>query len=187
MNPMQQDIAETLLAIIKKRRSVRQFKAEKIPFETIKTLADAARWAPSAGHRQPLEIIVVTDEKVKEQLSKAALSQSHVKNAPVVFVMCGDVARTKERYGERGRNLYVIQDVAAATQNLVLQATAFGLGSVWVGAFNEQRVREILELPSQVRPLAIIPIGIPDEKPVPPEKRPLAQVIHLNKYGQQIN
>ena len=182
---MDQDQAEVLLNIIKRRRSVRRFKPEKIDHETLKKLADAARWGPSAGHRQPLEIVIVTDEKVKEKLSKAALGQEHIRNAPAVFVMCGDISRTKSRYGERGQNLYVIQDVAVATQNLLLQATALGLGSVWVGAFSEQRVREILDLPPLVRPFAIVPIGLPDESPRPPEKRPLHQIIHKDKYGQQ--
>ncbi len=184
---MDQDQAEILLSIIQKRRSVRRFKAEKIEPETLKKLAEAARWAPSAGHRQPLEIVVVTNEGVKEKLSKAALGQEHVKNAPAVFVMCGDISRTKSRYGERGKNLYVIQDIATATQNLLLQATALGLGSVWVGAFNEQRVREILDLPPLVRPLAIVPVGLPNESPLPPEKRPLEEILHKDKFGQRFD
>jgi len=176
------DRAQTLLEIIKGRRSIRRFKPEKVPKEYIMLLLEAARWAPSAGNLQPWEFIIVTDESTKRKLMEAALYQEYVYEAPVVIVAVANIPRTSSYYGRRGEELYVIQDVAAAIQNILLMAHALGLGAVWIGAFNEDRVREILELPNYIRPLAIIPLGWPDEKPYPPPRRSLEEIVHWEKY-----
>ncbi|MCL6560259.1 MAG: nitroreductase family protein [Firmicutes bacterium] len=79
--------------------------------------------------------------------------------APVVVVVCAEPSRSAQYYGERGRHLYCLQDTAAATQNMLLAATAYGLGSCWVGAFDENQVRDCLGIPPERRPVALIPLG----------------------------
>jgi len=171
-----------ILTLIKKRRSIRSFKNQEIPKEDINSLLEAAQWAPSAGNRQPVEIVIVQSQKQKEKLVVNALNQKFIQEAPLVLVVCADLNRSSARYGERGSTLYAIQDAAAATQNILLTATAMGYGSVWVGAFLEPGVSKILELPPNVRPLAIIPIGRTDKTPSGPGRRPLEEFIHEEKF-----
>ncbi|NIP67456.1 nitroreductase family protein, partial [Candidatus Bathyarchaeota archaeon] len=101
----------------------------------------------------------------KRSLSQAALNQTFIEEAPVVIVVCVDKDRSGWRYGRRGTDLYCLQDTAAATQNLLLAAHALGFGACWVGAFREEKVKEILKTPDRVRPVAIVPVGHPAEKP----------------------
>ncbi len=167
---------------IKERRSVRRFKPVVIPKEDLMKILEAAIWAPSAGNCQPWEFIVVTDETTKRAIAAAALGQMWISTAPVVIVVCANIPRSAWRYGTRGETLYCIQDTAAAIQNMLLAAYALGYGTCWVGAFDEESVRRILEIPREVRPVAIIPIGVPDEKPRPPPRRPLEEVVHWERY-----
>jgi nitroreductase len=146
--------------VFKKRHSVRNFDSRKdVSNDLIEKIIEAAKTAPSAGGLYPTDFIIVRDQKTKEQIAKAALRQDFVAQAPVVIVVVSDVEKTASYYGERGRNLYVIQDAAAATENLILAATALGLGTCWVGAFDEEEVKKILKLKRNFRPLAIIPVG----------------------------
>ena len=146
--------------VFKKRHSVRSFDLTRdVSDDLIEKIIEAAKTAPSAGGIYPTDFIVVRDQKTKNQLAKAALSQYFVAQAPVVIVVVADVEKTASWYGERGKNLYVIQDAAAATENLLLAATALGLGTCWVGAFDEKEVAKILKLKKEIRPLAIIPVG----------------------------
>jgi len=145
---------------IKNRKSVRSFDPRKeITDEEIRKIIEAGKRAPSAGGIYPVEFIVVREIKTKEKLAKAARRQNFISQVPVVIVVVVDVEKTASKYGERGRKLYVIQDGAAATQNMLLAITALGLESCWVGAFEEEEVKEVLGLESHVRPQAIIPVG----------------------------
>ena len=171
-----------VLEAIKGRRSIRAFKSEDVPPEIVEKLIDAARWAPSAGNIQPWEFIIVRNPEIKRNLAKAALNQSFIEEAPVVIVVCADEIRSSQGYGVRGKTLYCIQDTAAATQNIHLAAYSLGLGTCWVGAFNEEEARKILEIPQGVRPVAIIPVGYPAEKPPARNRRPLNQIVHYEKF-----
>ena len=171
-----------VLEAIKGRRSIRAFKSEDVPPEIVEKLIDAARWAPSAGNIQPWEFIIVRNPEIKRNLAKAALNQSFIEEAPVVIVVCADEIRSSQGYGVRGKTLYCIQDTAAATQNIHLAAYSLGLGTCWVGAFNEEEAGKILEIPEGVRPVAIIPVGYPAEKPPARNRRPLNQIIHYEKF-----
>ena len=145
-------------------------------------MIEAARWAPSAGNKQPLELAVVTDNEIKRKLSEAALNQSFIQNAPVVFVVCANENRSSRSYGNRGKNLYSIQDTAAATQNLLLTAQELGLATCWVGAFNEQDVAKAVNAQKDMRPVAIIPVGHPAEKRVAPRRRPTSEFVHNETF-----
>ncbi len=171
-----------VLEAIKERRSIRTFKNEDISAETVEKLIEAARWAPSAGNVQPWEFIIVRKPEIKRKLAEAALNQSFIEEAPVVIVVCADEIRSSQGYGVRGKTLYCIQDTAAAIQNIHLAAYAFGLGTCWVGAFREERAREILKIPNGVRPVAIIPVGYPAEHPKPRSRRPLNEIVHYETF-----
>jgi nitroreductase len=146
--------------VLKKRHCVRNFDPKKKVDEAlIRKLIEAGHLGPSAGNLHPEDFIVVYDDKIKEKLAKAALNQMFIKEAPVVIVVVADVEKTGAFYGERGRSLYVIQDAAAATENIFLAATALGLSMCWVGAFDEKEVSKILNLRAGLRPLAILPLG----------------------------
>lgn len=169
---------------IKERRSIRKFKKKLVPYELLTEALDAARWAPSAGNLQPHEFIIVEDDDIKEQLAIASLKQMFIKDAPVVVVFCVDTERTSLKYGLRGKHLYSVLDGAAAIENFLIASYALGLGSCWVSAFDETAVRNILKLPTPVLPLAIVPVGFPDETPSPPPRIDMSHIIHHDQYGR---
>lgn len=167
---------------IKERRSIRSYKSVPIPEEDLRKILDAGRWAPSSGNTQPLELVVVKDSETKEKLAKAARGQSFIAEAPVAIVVCANIPRNTRRYGERGRKMYIIQDTAAATQNMLLMAYSLGYGTCWIGSFYDEKVAEIIEAPEKIRPLAIFPIGKPAQKPNAPSRRNLEDIIHENTF-----
>ena len=162
---------------IRARRSVRRYVGEPLAPETLAELLSAAVLAPTAGNAQPWRFVVVRDRKLRESLVGAAYGQGFLAEAPVVIVVCADLERARRAYRERGEHLYCLQDTAAAIQNLLLAATARGLGTCWVGAFDEGRVAELLGLPQGLRPMALIPIGKPAETPKARPRRPLSEVV----------
>ena len=158
-----------ILDIIIQRRSIRDFQHTEIPNELVEGLIESIRWAPSAGNMQSRRFYFVFNQQEKGKIAKAAFSQHFIAKAPLAVVACLD-RRISVRYGDRGVNLYSIQDVAASIMNMMLTAHAMGLGTVWVGAFNEYDVIDILELPDNLRPIAIIPVGFPAKIPLPPSR-----------------
>jgi nitroreductase len=162
--------------VVARRRSVRQFLDKEVEEEKIKTILDYAILCQTAGNLQSYEIFVVRDSKTREKLARAALSQMWVASAPIVFVVCANQKRAGTYYGKRGYELYAINDASIVATYIELLACALGLGSCWVGAFDEGEVRNILNLPEGIKPIAIIPVGYPAEKPRKPAKR--KDVIH---------
>lgn len=158
-----------------KRKSVRNFKNDNIPVEIVMKLLDAARSAPSGGNCQPWHFYVIKDAALKEKIYEST-RQPFILGAPVHIVVCADLARTGKRYGDRGRNLYSIQDTAAAIQNLLLCAVDEGLSACWCGAFDEKAVSDILELKDDLRPVAIIPIGYAANEPAKTNRRPVDEI-----------
>ncbi|MFX1449309.1 MAG: nitroreductase family protein [Promethearchaeota archaeon] len=179
------DPAKILMKIIKERRSIRQFTNEDISDEMIENFLEAARWAPSAADVQDWEFIVVREKNIKEQLSNAASRQPSVRNAPVVIAVCANQIRSYSIFKSRGTDLYCYQDTAAAIQNLLLTVHAYNYGAVWVGAFDEKKVAEILKTPEKIRPIALIPIGRPVKLPRATPRYKLKKVTHLNQYGNK--
>ena len=156
--------------VILQRRSCRAYRPDPLPPEHLDYLVEALRWAPSAGNRQPWHFYLVKNPELKKRLVPAAYGQDFLAQAPVVFVICALPETSAARYGERGRNLYVYQDTAAAVENLLLTATALGYGSCWVGAYDEGLVSRILSLPADQRPVAMVPVGKAAEHPAPPPR-----------------
>lgn len=167
-----------LFEAISARRSIRQFDTTKdVDEETVNKILNAAIYAPSAGNGQSWHFFVIRDDGIKHKLATEAGHQLFIGQAPVAIVVCTDLEKAEKGYGTRGSELYSLQETAAAIQNMLLSVTALGLGSCWVGAFDEERAREILDLPANLRPVAIVPIGTPAEpaKRVPP-RNPIGDV-----------
>jgi nitroreductase len=139
--------------------------------------------APSAGHLQPQDFIVVRDPITKRKLVEAALDQSFIEEAPVVVVVCSDTRRNIERYGERAVKFYSVIDGAFASLIILLSVVDEGLGACFVGAFEDAVVSRVLGLPREVRPIGIIPIGYPAEKPKRLARIPLERRVHVDGYG----
>lgn len=158
-----------VLEAIRGRRTVRRFKGAEIPESNLAVLEEALLSAPSAGNLQSRHFHFVFRKDLKQKLADAAYGQDFVREAPLAVVCCADL-RIGRHYGERGISLYVLQDVAASVQNLMLAARSLGLGSAWVGALDENMISETLALPPYLRPVAIVPVGFPDEEPRPPER-----------------
>ena len=167
---------------IEKRRSVRAYTSEGVSEEDVERLIEAARLAPSAGNIQPWKFVIVTNAERKRRLSDAALHQTFIEEAPVVIVVCADVERSSWGYGSRGANLYCLQDTAAATENMLLAAQALGLATCWVGAFYEDAVAKVINAPKNLRPVAIVPVGNPAEKPRAPPRRSMREIVHYEKF-----
>ncbi len=158
-----------ILDAVKSRRSIRKFINKPIPAEIVEDLKDALIWAPSAGNLQARKFIFVYSEEMKKKLVTHALRQKFIAEAPLTVVACTD-SMIKKHYGERGVNLYAVQDVSASIMGMMLVAHEAGLGSVWIGAFEEDKVSKALGLPENLTPVAIVPVGYPAETPQPPAR-----------------
>jgi len=167
---------DELFELIRTRRSVRQFAPDPLPTGALERLLDAMIHAPSAGNAQPWYFVCVESPERKRELAEAAFAQRFIAEAPVVVVVCADERRAARAYAERGFAQYCLQDTAAATQNLLLMAHAMGLATCWVGAFDEHKTRQLLELPRRLRPVALVPLGVAAEQPRKPPRRPVDQV-----------
>jgi len=166
-----------LFEVIKRRRSIRAFAPEAVEAETVARVLAAANAAPSAGNLQGYEIFRVTREKERAALARAALDQFFIAQAPVVLVFCANQTRSAAKYRERGARLYAIQDATIACAFAMLAATALGLGTVWVGAFDDAAVQRVLGC-RDLLPVAILPIGYPAEEPEATPRRSLADLVH---------
>ncbi len=144
---------------ITSRQSIRKYTSEPIPKTIIEEIVRIGTSAPSAGNRQPWKIIIVTDKKLRDQLAIDAYNQNFIAVAPVIYVICAVPEESAERYQDRGRELYVIQDTAALTLNILYGAHLHGYGACWIGAFNEEAVSKTLCIPSDMRPVSMIPVG----------------------------
>src|ERR1035437_10115476 len=141
------------------RRSIRNFLQKPISNDLIIKLLEAAQVAPSGGNCQPWHFYVIKDKSFILKIREKSIRQDFITSAPVIIVVCADISKTIGQYGERGKNLYCIQDTAAAIQNILLCATSLNLGTCWCGAFDEAALSEILQLNENLRPVAILPIG----------------------------
>jgi nitroreductase len=169
-------MAET--SIFRRRYSCRRFAGTPLTPAELERILEAAVWAPSAGNLQPWRFVVAGSTELKRRLARAA-GQDFVAEAPVVIAVCAVPGESAPRYGTRGTSLYCLQDTAAATQNILLAAAELGLGSCWVGAFDEAAAAAALGIPAAWRPVALVPVGHPLEAPSPRHRRPEREVVLL--------
>lgn len=167
--------------VIKNRHSIRTFTDQPVEAEKLEQILETANLAPSAGNLQAYEIYVVTDAKKRDGLSCAALAQEYIAVAPVALVFCTHPELTEGRYTERGTRLYTVQDATIACSFAMLAATDLGLGSVWVGTFDEKVVRMIIGAPERQVPVVILAIGYAGEFPEQHPRRPLDELAHWVK------
>lgn len=165
--------------VIRNRHSIRGFTTQVIEPEKVQAILDAANAAPSAGNLQGYEIFAVTNRNVLCELMRAAYEQEFIAQAQIALVFCAHPARSAVKYGERGVNLYCVQDATIACAYAQLAATALGLASVWVGAFNDALVSAAIGVGNALRPVAILPIGYPGK---PPKIRPRRELSDLVKW-----
>ncbi len=164
------------LELARSRRSIRSFKSDDVPEELLIQLIEAAQAAPSGGNCQPWHFYIIKNRAVIQRIRDEACKQAFITTAPVLILVCADIARSEERYAERGRELYCLQDTAAAIENLLLCAASLGLGTCWCGAFDENRVTGILDLPGKMRPVAIIPVGYSQKEGAKTGRRPIEEI-----------
>ena len=163
--------------VLEERHSIRSFLDKKIKEKDLRRILEAANSAPSAGNLQAYEIIVIEKQKTKEKLAEAALMQEFIAEAPVVLVFVANPRRSTCKYGERGK-FYSVLDAAIAAAYAQLAATALGLATCWVGAFEDEKVIEILKIPKDARVVAIMPLGYAAEKPYITKRRKLEEIVH---------
>ena len=163
---------------VRHRQSIRKYQPD-MPIEPTKlhAILEMACAAPSAGDLQSYRIIVVRDLADRQALVHAAHQQTFIAEAPVCLVFCADPARSETAFGERGAKLYAMQDATIAAAYAQLAIVAAGLGSTWVGYFEEDRVCAALQLEPGLEPLALLSLGYPAELPEASSRRRLDEVV----------
>lgn len=170
----------SVLDVIRERRSVRVYKSDPIPEESILRVLEAARLAPSGKNLQPWKFVVVQDVKLKKRLAKASNQQDFIADAPLIIVACGfpdECYRAMGRYMESWP-----VDVTIALEHLILQAQEEGLGTCWIGSFEEEEVKSLLDVPEHVKVLALTPLGYPGEVPEFRGRKPLEKIISYDSF-----
>ena len=179
-----QSTGNAALECILSRTSVRQYQPDRtISRDTVETLLRAAMSAPTAVNKQPWAFIALDDRAALDSLAQVLPYARMLTKAPLAIVTCGDLSKAID--GEDADKGFWIQDVSAATENLLLAAHAMGLGAVWTGVYPDaERVKDVQErlgLPANVIPLAVVPVGYPTGPQKPKEKWDPANV-HFNKW-----
>ncbi|MBD3363530.1 nitroreductase [Candidatus Dojkabacteria bacterium] len=163
-----------ILQTIRNRRSIRQFKDKKISDDILHKVLEAARWAPSAVNRQPWNFIVIKKESIKKKLS-GKLFSAFISRAPIVIAICAKIKKSK----------WAVIDCSLAAQNIMLEAHSLGLGTCFVGAFNEQKVKDILRIPKGIKVIGLITLGYPTEKKRKGIRLELDSIVSFNTYQNQ--
>lgn len=160
----------SLLNVIFGRRSIRCYTDDPIPEDVLRNILEAGRLSPSANNAQPWHFIVVTDEKIKEDLATGRWNR-FIKDSAVTIVGCGC-----------SHNKWSTVDVAIALENMVIAAEAQGVGSCWIGDFKEEEVKGLLGIPDSLKVVAMVSFGYPRVRPSPRPKKSLEEIVHYNKF-----
>jgi len=170
--------------VINKRCSVREFLPKRIEWDKIIKILDAGRKAPNSGNIQSWRFIVITNTELIKQIAEAA-RQYWIATSPVLIVVAEDIEKTKRFYGERGLELYGIQNCAAAVENMLLEATNLGLGSCWVSSFDDVQLRTVISAPDTVRIHSIVVLGYYEGEIPRTERDEFYTYVFLEKYGKR--
>ena len=170
-----------LYEAIENRRSIRSYRSDEIPEEVLNRVLHAARSAPSGGNRQPWTFILVKDPDLKRALVPAAGGQSFLADAPSIVVACGaQIPINRGGYmGEYG----VLVDVSIAMTHLILAAHAEGLGTCWIGDFENEEVKGVLGIPDDLQVIALTPLGYPSSVPGSRGRKPREEIIRMDRWG----
>ena len=164
---------------IKTRRAVRSYKPEPVPEEKLKKVLEAARLAPSAHNKQEWKLVVIKDSAKRRELAEAALNQDFVGEAPIVIVA---VALEPEHILTSGVPAYAV-DLAIAVDHMTLAAVEEGLGTCWIGAFSQEEVKQVLNIPNQYKVVALLPLGFPADKSGAKSRKNLEEIICYETFS----
>ncbi|RLI07690.1 nitroreductase [Candidatus Bathyarchaeota archaeon] len=170
--------------VMRTRRSIRAYRPDPIPEEVLNRVLEAVRIAPSGSNRQPWRFILVKDGELRRRLAAACGDQAFIAEAPVVVVACGyDI--NYNRGGYMGR-MSMLVDVSIAFTHLILAARAEGLGTCWIGAFNNDEVKKLLKIPEDVDVVAVTPLGYPRDKGFaePGPRKALNEIVSIDTFQQ---
>ena len=171
---------------IRTRRSVRKYKDKPVPWDNVVEIMQAGKYAPFAGNIMNCKFIVVKDEDKRRKIAEACVQQYWMQDAPIHIVVVGEPEKAERYYGTRGARLYTTQGAAAAIQNMMLAAHSLGLGSCWIGAFDEEEIRRLCNLPEHVNVQGIVTIGYADEQPEMPPKYRIEHAMFFEKWWGRI-
>ena len=165
---------------IEKRESIRDYEDKPIPQDKLLRILEAARLAPSGSNRQPWKFVVVKDRQTRQKLAQAAEGQTFVGKAPVVIAA---VATMPELVMICGVPEYAV-DLAIAVDHLTLAAVDEGLGTCWIGAFSQEKVRDILKIPKSCRTVAMLPLGFPKQPGRPKVRKSLDEIVCYETFKE---
>jgi nitroreductase len=168
-----------ILNLIRNRGSIRSYKDKIIPQRELLKIIESARLAQSAANRQPWEFILVTNPAIKGKVAEVANNQSFVGKAAAVIVCLANT----EKSAKVGPFEGFLIDLAIAIENMALTSWDLGIGSCWIGAYNEGRLRELLGIPANLRVVSLLTLGYPDEKPEGKHRKPLNEILHYETYA----
>ena len=166
-----------LIDVIRSRRSIRKYKSDPVPDADIEYVLEAARLAPSWANSQCWKFIVVKDEGVKQELAKAG--NSWIAHAPIIIAACADPSKP----GTKDDQPYYLVDIGIAMEHLILAAADRGLGTCWIGWFDEEQAKKALGVPEDIRLVATTPLGYPDESPKPKGRKALKDIVCYDEYS----
>ena len=166
---------------VRRRRSIREFKDTPVPREAVERILQAGRLAPSWRNRQCWRYILISDPSVRRMLGEILHNPSMAcyENAPYALALCADPTDS----GSMGGKDYYLVDCGISMEHVMLAAAAEGLGTCWIGYFPENPVRALLGVPSDVKVVAITPLGVPAEAPEPRPRKELAEIAYENRFG----
>lgn len=174
-----------VFSVLQKRKSVRSYVSDPVTDKDILTILEGARLAPSAGNIQPWHFIIIKDNETRGKIAKGCRYGKFLSESPVVIIACGNKQASSDWYAV---------DTAIALEHVVLGATALGLGTCWIGMFNEQDIRTLVNLPTQFEIIALLALGYPREKTdlwakilhvIRPRKQ-LAHILSSEQYGKPV-
>mgnify|MGYP001305501162 FL=1 len=168
-----------VFSAIQGRRSIRSYSSKPIEPEKLNKVLEAARLSPSASNNQGWKFIVVTEEETRKKIVEAAGNQKFIGQAPVVIVACGT---DPDKVMKCGQYRYTL-DISIAVSYIMLEAYEQGLGTCWIGHFDESEVKKILNIPDNVRVVALTPLGYPAENPNPRPRKSLQDIVCYEKYS----
>jgi nitroreductase len=174
---------------IRSRRSIRHYQATAVDDKTLELVLEAARQAPSWDNTQCWQFIVVRDagnrNKLADMLPRTNPATKAIREAPVVIVACAELGKAGYLGGKLSSDKgdWYMFDVALAMQNLVLAAQSLGLGTVYIGWFDEEKTASFLGVPEGYRVLAMTPLGYPDQHPRARPRKKLAEIVSYEKFG----
>jgi len=164
----------SVLDVILNRKSIRKYENKEIPQEILQQILEAGRQAPSAVNRQPYRFVVVKDNEIMKDLCNNLITR-FVKYAPVAIAGCADVKSLLT-------GKWAVVDTTIAMQNMVIAAWTLGIGSCWIGACNEGKVKNLLKIPDKWKVVALVTLGYPDEDPKPKKKKPIEDLFNFNSF-----